>query len=778
MSNDNDQITPQTQTPAPVESAPVKPVRVFSDPKPEAAAPVPASTPAPAAATTAAPDPSPAREEQYPRADGPVESDRDVPQPEDVRHDDAEHDDDGDEGDDQAPSAGAAAIEAAPAPTAANGSAPAHPAPGQGEQAAGQAGEGGRRRRRRRRGRGGRGGEGQERSGQQGHGSQSQQGTPGQPPLADGAVPPSSPDQGAGPSQLPSAPQGDERREGGRQQDQPGRGERRERGGERGERGQRGGGRGERGGERGGHSPQSHGPQSQQGRQGQPRQERGGGRRDERRDERHQGQERTNENKGVRAPVKREVLANTSFEETRIAILEDGRLAELHWERKSSQNIVGNIYKGTVENVLPGISSAFVNIGFEKNAYLYISDVLGEKNAAIDSTLKKGQVIMVQVAKEAISTKGPKVTMDVTMPGRYLVFTPYQTYVGISKHIAEPEERQRLEKIMDRMVATHLGGKGLVVRTEAEGASEEELENEVKYLLAAWQKVQKKFDETPPPTLLHQDLSLALQIARDLMSEQVYVYMTDNKDVQKEVLDFVDGFAPELKERVRLYESKTPIFKAFNIEAEITHIRETKVPLPNGGSIVIQEAESLCAIDVNTGRFTGSKSQEETVTQTNIEAANMVAQQIRLRNIGGIIVVDFIDMRKASNRQKVMEAFAEACRGDRAKIRILPITRLGLIEMTRERKRMSTASLLTAECPQCRASGRVLSSETLRIKIQREIYELTGGRPGGSIRVMLHPAVAEAFRGQHAIIEKNVQRSVKIQTDPQLMWEDYRIILE
>ncbi|MFI5361463.1 MAG: Rne/Rng family ribonuclease [Elusimicrobiota bacterium] len=476
--------------------------------------------------------------------------------------------------------------------------------------------------------------------------------------------------------------------------------------------------------------------------------------------------------------MKREVLANTSFEETRIAILEDGRLSELHWERKSSQNIVGNIYKGTVENVLPGISSAFVNIGFDKNAYLYISDVLGEKNAAIDSTLKKGQVIMVQVAKEAISTKGPKVTMDVTMPGRYLVFTPFQSYVGISKHIDEPEERQRLEKIMDRMVATHLGGKGLVVRTEAEGASEEELEREVKYLLAAWQQVQKKFEETPPPALLHQDLSLALQIARDIMSEQVYVYMVDNKDVQKEVLDFVDGFAPHLKERVRLYESKTPIFKAFNIESEIANIRETKVPLPNGGSIVIQEAESLCAIDVNTGRFTGSKSQEETVTQTNIEAAAMVAQQIRLRNIGGIIVVDFIDMRKASNRQKVMEAFAEDCRADRAKIRILPITRLGLIELTRERKRMSTASLLTAECPQCRASGRVLSSETLRIKIQREIFELTGGRPGGSIRVLLHPTVAEAFRGQHAIIEKNVQRSVKIQTDQALMWDDYRIILE
>ncbi|OGR46918.1 MAG: hypothetical protein A2X37_00175 [Elusimicrobia bacterium GWA2_66_18] len=477
-------------------------------------------------------------------------------------------------------------------------------------------------------------------------------------------------------------------------------------------------------------------------------------------------------------PVRREVLANTSFEETRIAILEDGRLAELHWERKNSQNIVGNIYKGTVENVLPGISSAFVNIGFDKNAYLYISDVLGERNAAIDATLKKGQQIMVQVAKEAISTKGPKVTMDVTLPGRYLVFTPFQSYVGVSKHISDPEERQRLEKIVDRMVADHLGGKGLVVRTEAEGACEEELEREVKYLLGMWHQIQKKFDETPPPTLLHHDLSLALQIARDIMSEHVYVYMVDSKDAYNEVVSFVDGFAPELKNRIRLYESKTPIFKAFNIEREISGIRETKVALPNGGSIVIQEAESLCAIDVNTGRFTGSKSQEETVTQTNIEAAQQVAHEIRLRNIGGIIVVDFIDMRKASNRQKVMEAFAEACRTDRAKIRILPITRLGLIELTRERKRMSTAALLTTECPECRGSGRVLSSETLRIKIQREIFEMTGGRPGGSIRVLLHPDVAEAFRAQHLVIEKNVQRSVKIQADPQLMWEDYKIILE
>ena len=476
--------------------------------------------------------------------------------------------------------------------------------------------------------------------------------------------------------------------------------------------------------------------------------------------------------------VKREILANTNFEETRIAILEDGRMAELLWERKSSQNIVGNIYKGVVENVLPGISSAFVNIGYEKNAYLYISDVLGEKNAAIDATLKKGQHVMVQVAKEAISTKGAKVTMDISLPGRYLVFTPYQTYVGISKQIGESTERERLSAIVDRLVAEHLGGKGVVVRTEAEGASEADLEREVKYLQQTWAAIQKKFEETPPPCMLHKDLDLALQVARDLLSDKVYVYLLDNKEQHKNVTEFVEAISPELKEKVKLYDAKTPMFKAFELEGEIEDMRRTKVPLPNGGSIIIQEAESLCAIDVNTGRFTGSKSQEETVTVTNIEAAAEVAHQLRLRNIGGIIVVDFIDMRKASNRQKVMEAFAHACKGDRAKIRILPITRLGLVELTRERKRESTVSLITDECPQCKGCGRVLSGETLRIRIQREIKTMTGGRPGGNVRLLLHPGLAEQFRGQQVSIEKNVARTVKIQSDPSLPWEEYRIVLE
>lgn len=476
--------------------------------------------------------------------------------------------------------------------------------------------------------------------------------------------------------------------------------------------------------------------------------------------------------------MKREILANTSFEETRIAIVEDGQLNELLWERRGAQSIVGNIYKGEVENVLPGISSAFVNVGFDKNAYLYISDTLGDHRQPIDHVLKRGQKIMVQVAKEAIGTKGMKVSMDIGLPGRYLVFTPFQDSIGISKNIDNGDERKRLNRVVEDLAKAHLGGKGIVVRTEAEEASEEEFQREVRYLTRAWESIQRRFESMEAPALLHKDLELVVQVARDLLTQEVKIYLLDNKEMYQSVVEFVSKISPELRDRVKLYDHKTPIFNAFKIEAEVETIRQSKIELPNGGTIVIQEAESLCAVDVNTGRFTGSKSQEETVTQTNIEAAEAIARQLRFRNIGGIVVIDFIDMRRASNRDRVMEALDRAVRRDRAKIRILPITRLGLVEMTRERKRESTLNLLTDECGQCAGTGKVLSIESMRIRVQREIQQMTQGRPGGALRVLLNPRLADALRNEQQRIEKNVHRSVRIQAEPQLQWEDYRIILE
>ena len=473
-----------------------------------------------------------------------------------------------------------------------------------------------------------------------------------------------------------------------------------------------------------------------------------------------------------------EVLVNTSFEETRIAILEDGVLSELMWERRGSLNIVGNIYKAVVENVLPGISSAFLNIGYDKNAYLYISDVIDGDKRPIDKILHKGQQVMVQVVKDAIGTKGMKVTMDVTLPGRYLVLTPNQKFVGVSKNIEDDNQREKLNEMVQKLAQKHLDGMGCIVRTEAEEASEDELEKEIKYLYRQWKTIITKFERVPAPSILHEDMDGVLQVSRDILSEGVKVYMLDNKRDYEKVLDFVSKISPEFKDRIKLYTAKTPIFEAFNIEQEIEKLRRIKLPLENGGSIIIQEAESLCAIDVNTGKYTGNKSQEETVTQTNIEAAYEIAHQLRLRNIGGIIVIDFIDMKKASNRHKVVDALNDAVKRDRAKIRILPITRLGLVEMTRERKKESTGSLITDECPQCHGSGRVLSDESMRIQIQREIFDLTQGRPGGNLRLVVNPLLADYIKQRQSTIEQNIHRSIKIQSDPQIAWEDYKIVLE
>ncbi len=473
----------------------------------------------------------------------------------------------------------------------------------------------------------------------------------------------------------------------------------------------------------------------------------------------------------------REIYANRSFEEVRIAVLENSKLSDLFWERNNNVSLVGNIYKGVVENVLPGISSAFINIGFDKNAYIYISDVIGDSRGGIDKVLRKDQEVMVQIIKDAISTKGMKVTMDISLPGRYIVLTPYQEHVGVSKNIDNHEERERLSKIINSVVESSKKY-GCVVRTEAEGISEDEIRKEYKYLIRLWESILKKYETNKAPCLLYKDMDITLQVARDLLSKDVSIYMLDNKEDYYNVLDFVTKTSPEFKDKIKFYDGKTPIFKAFNIEQEIDELRKVKVELPSGGSIIIQEAESLCAIDVNTGRYTGSKSQEDTVTQTNIEAAYEIARQLRLRNIGGIIVIDFIDMKKASNRHKVMKALEDAVSKDRAKIKILPITRLGLIEMTRERRRESTFNMISEECPQCQGSGRVLSIESIRIKIQRDILNLTMGRPGGNLRVVVHPHVMDGLKSKIYLIEKNVHRSVKIVSDPQLVWEDYRIIIE
>jgi ribonuclease G len=526
--------------------------------------------------------------------------------------------------------------------------------------------------------------------------------------------------------------------------------------------------------------------------------------------------------------MKQEIIANCTPEETRVAVIENGRLVELGIERLESEKIIGNIYKGRVENVLPGISSAFVNVGLEKNAYLYISDVIdqdlstpeggkegeageggesepengggnGNGNGnprqqhsrggrqrhgghhghshtkAIDQHLKRGDVFMVQVAKEAIGTKGVKISMDISLPGRFLVYLPFQSTIGVSKNIEEESERRRLKDLIEK---SRPKKGGFIVRTEAEGIDDADVRREIRYLTRLWDNIQRRYHSSQAPALVHKDLGIVFQTVRDILSEDTMVFMVDNKDEYKDVSEFVQMISPEHEPRIKLFDGKTPIFEAFKVEKELESLLQTRVSLPSGGTIIIQEAESLCAIDVNTGKFTGRESQEETVTQTNIEAAEEVARQLRLRNIGGIVVIDFIDMRKARNRQKVVEALQRATANDRAKIKILPITRLGLVEMTRERKRSSILSTICQTCPECRGSGMVLSHESLMIRIQKEIWGLTAGRSQGRLRLTLHPSAAEYFQERKQHLSRAIGREFDLQSDGTLRIDDYKIVIE
>ena len=475
--------------------------------------------------------------------------------------------------------------------------------------------------------------------------------------------------------------------------------------------------------------------------------------------------------------MKKEIIVNRTVDEARVAIIENGQMTDLFFERRESEKIVGNIYKARVKNILPGLSSAFVEVGLERSAYLYVDDVRAEgKETKIEKMLSVGQEIIVQVDKEPISTKGARVNMDISLPGRLLVYMPFTHHIGISKNIESREERSRLKSIIMEMRTDCPGG--FIVRTEAEEATDVELKREMKYLVRLWNSVAQRAIPAKAPALLHRDLGIVFQTVRDYFNEDVDIFLIDNKDEFKEVTDFVRIVSPELLDRVKLYPSKTPILKAFNVEGEVKKLRSNRANLQSGGYIIIQEAESLCAIDVNTGRFTGKKSQEETVTVTNIEAAKEVARQIRLRNIGGILVIDFIDMKHAKNRQRVLEVLTQSVKGDKAKIKIWPITRLGLIEMTRERRRESLFALLGEECPTCHGLGSVLSRESLFIQVNQELEQLKLSRHTGKVRIRLSPVVAQHFKERIKRLQQSAGERVEIQPAHDVEWEDYQIIIE
>jgi len=484
----------------------------------------------------------------------------------------------------------------------------------------------------------------------------------------------------------------------------------------------------------------------------------------------------------------REIVVNACTRETRVALIDGGKLVELDVERE--EQVAGSVYKCRVANVLPGMDAAFVDIGLERNAFLYAGDVLPEadeelpqagKEAArvgsIKDLLKVGQVLLVQVVKSPRGTKGARVSTRISLPGRYLVLMPDADNIGISRKIDDKHERDRLKRIADRIRPV---GFGFIVRTEAEGKGERELRADLEFLLRMWEQIQERTKTTPAPGVIHQDLSLVYRTIRDVFGSDVRKMFIDSAAEYEEALEVVGLISPKQKSKIVLYDGHEPIFEHFSIENEIDRLLRRKVWLKSGGHITIDQTEALTTIDVNTGKFIGSTSLSDTILKTNLEAAAEIARQLRLRDIGGIIIIDFIDMASAKDRTHVVNALERALRKDRTRTKISHISPLGLVEMTRKRTGETISEIVNEACPYCQGRGQILSPESVSIEVERELKKLASEVDDEAFLVTVHPEVAAYLIGGAGQtvdnIEKQIRRAVYVRANSDLHMEKYEIV--
>lgn len=494
-----------------------------------------------------------------------------------------------------------------------------------------------------------------------------------------------------------------------------------------------------------------------------------------------------------------EIVINATSYETRVALLEGGQVAELYIERKRDASLVGNIYKGRVARILPGMQSAFVDIGLEKAAFLYVSDVFTDlmdvqglmdeeenelqinnrgrtEHLPIEELLQEGQEVMVQVSKDPIGTKGARVTTYATLPGRYLVLMPNVAHIGVSRRLTDERERERLKAMVENLGRE---GFGYIVRTVSEGCSEAEFKGDMDFLHLLWDNVKTKNEHVSGPTLLYSDLDLAFRSIRDLLNDQVDRLVIDSEEEHARLLEFVRTYFPKLESKIELYEGDEPEFDAFGIELDISRALGRKVWLKSGGYIVIDQTEALITVDVNTGKYVGKETLEETILKTNLEAVKEIAYQIRLRNLGGIIIIDYIDMEKEENRQKLLAAFREAMSRDRAKSTILEVSELGLVQMTRKRVRESLERVLCEPCPYCESKGVVKSSLTVCYEILRKIRRMGPSAKGARLLVVAHPYVIDLLYDEEHFgletLEKRYNMHVTLKSEPALHQENYEI---
>ncbi len=469
----------------------------------------------------------------------------------------------------------------------------------------------------------------------------------------------------------------------------------------------------------------------------------------------------------------REILIDCNSFQTRVALLESGRAAEIYFERPRKQGSVGDIHLGRVSRVLPGMQAAFVDIGLEKDAFLYVADVRDEWDfdeapaeedaparpaTSIDDLLKEGQQVIVQVVKEPMGAKGARVSTNISLPGRLLVYTPYSAKAGVSRRIEDEAERERLRAALEAFP----GGGGFIARTAAHGRSIEEFETDRIFLSALWESILSRSRSSQPPALLHGEQDLLLRSLRDLVTEEVAAIRVNDHEAFGRIVEFLHVIEPSMVPRVRLHRKDT-LFEEFGVEVEIEKALKSKVWLKSGGYLVINPTEALVSIDVNTGKFVGKDSLEETVLAVNLEAVREIVRQIRFRDLGGILVVDFIDLEDAEHRRALFEAFAAEMKKDRAKSKILEISEFGLVQVTRKRSRPSLDRMLTRSCPCCGGNGRVKNDFTVALEIRREIRKLSGSlSPGETVLVRSTPEVAKVLRGEGIGMLEDLERDLEI----------------
>jgi ribonuclease G len=513
----------------------------------------------------------------------------------------------------------------------------------------------------------------------------------------------------------------------------------------------------------------------------------------------------------------KELVVNSAPHETRVALLENGTIVEVFIEREDETSIAGNIYKGRVQRVLPGMQAAFVDIGFDMAAFIYVDDVLDTEShkmyqkfeqdtdveneaeadenqmedvgmekaswkapmsteCSIEDLLTEGQEILVQVAKSSIGTKGPRVTTHISLAGRYMVLMPTVDHIGISKRIEDETERTRLK---DLLLSIRKNKVAYIFRTQAQGIDQATIQKEMHFLNNTWEDILARSENLSATSLVYKDLTVTFRAVRDLLANEADKLIIDSRSEYKNVQNFLKKLMPDVNLSVELYQGRESIFDAYNIEADVARALKKKVWLKSGGYIIIEQTEALVAIDVNTGRYVGKHNFDETILKTNLEAVKEIAYQIRLRNIGGIIIIDFIDMKKESHKEKVMSRMNGAMKKDKSQTNILPLTELGLVQMTRKRTRKNLTRTLCEPCFYCNGNGHLLSGKSICHKIFRDLVSEAGDIMGNRFTVRVHPEIAQLLHGRekHLIssLEKQFSKPIAIYPEPHYHIEEYHI---